>query len=155
MSDTFNRCEFIKATALLASAGALVLGGARVAHGQQTGWEANLGKIKELNEKAPVLVKAKFMDSDGQLMEEKKVYVRWEKVNKNAGRWIVLSAFCTHLKCVIEYDESEELFQCPCHGSQFDLDGGVINRPAKHPLADYSELVEERGEDLILKRETS
>lgn len=157
MSEKIDRNEFIKASALLASAGAMVLGGAKLAHSQEEDakpvWEANLGKIKELNEKEPTLVKAKFFDADGVMMDEEKLYVRWEKINKNIGRWIILSAFCTHLKCIIEFDETEEIFQCPCHGSQFSLEGEVLNRPAKHPLDDYSEMVEERDEDLILKRE--
>ena len=157
MSDSINRGEFLKAAMLLSATGAATLGGVRSAKAQEhnTFWEASLGEIKDINEKEPVLVKAKFFDADGLLMEEEKVFVRWERVNKNVGRWIVLSALCTHLKCVIEYADSEGIFQCPCHGSQFDLEGAVINRPAKKPLTDYSELVEERDGKLILKREPS
>jgi Rieske Fe-S protein len=155
MSELIDRSEFLKATALLAAAGAIALNGAGPVLAQAQGWEANLGKVKDLNEKEPVLVKAQFKNAEGELMDEEKVYVRWEKINKSVGRWVILSAFCTHLKCVIEYSSTDSCFQCPCHGSQFDLEGGVINRPAKQPLADYSEQAEERDGSLFLKRDAS
>lgn len=39
-----------------------------------------------------------------------------------------LSGVCTHLGCNIRC--TGERFECPCHGSQFDLDGTVLNGPA-------------------------
>jgi Rieske Fe-S protein len=155
MSDKIGRCEFLKAAALTAvAASAFTFNPLAAARAEEdAAWEAVLGKVKDLNEKAPTLVKAQFKDADGNVMEEEKVFVRWDQINKNAGRWIVLSAFCTHLKCVVEYDAEVSGFNCPCHGSQYDLEGVVLKRPAKHPLPDYSELTEERDGDLILKRE--
>ena len=41
----------------------------------------------------------------------------------------VLSAKCTHLGCTINKAENGRLL-CPCHGSEFDLDGKVIKGPA-------------------------
>jgi Rieske Fe-S protein len=161
MSEKIGRSEFLKAVALTAvAAGALTLSPVGVARAQEKAaskneWEAALGKVKDLNEKAPVLVKAQFKDADGNLMEEEKVFVRWDKINKNTGRWVVLSAFCTHLKCVLEYSADDDAFLCPCHGSQFDLEGTALKRPAKSPLPDYSDLVEERDGQLILKREAT
>ena len=37
---------------------------------------------------------------------------------------------CTHLGCNVPWDQTEGLFVCPCHSSQFDLQGGVLNPPA-------------------------
>jgi cytochrome b6-f complex iron-sulfur subunit len=39
-----------------------------------------------------------------------------------------ISLTCTHLGCTIE--ERSFGFECPCHGSQYDLDGKVLKGPA-------------------------
>ncbi len=107
-------------------------------------WEAELGKVKDLNEKEPTLVKAVFRDDDGVVMDVEKVFVRWERINRDTGRWVVLSAICTYLKCLLEYEESDQCFHCPCFESVFDLEGHVLRGKAKDDLPDYSDLVEER-----------
>ena len=43
------------------------------------------------------------------------------------------SARCTHLGCSIT-GQSGGLLTCPCHGSQFHLDGAVARGPAGRPL---------------------
>ena len=40
------------------------------------------------------------------------------------------SAKCTHLGCHIHWNSTEECWDCPCHGSQFSVDGDVLNGPA-------------------------
>jgi Rieske Fe-S protein len=45
----------------------------------------------------------------------------------------VLSARCTHLGCTINKLENNRLV-CPCHGSEFDLDGNAIKGPAFRSL---------------------
>ncbi len=46
----------------------------------------------------------------------------------------LMSARCTHLGCIVEYDEKTGIFRCPCHGSEFNLSGSVIKGPAKKNL---------------------
>ncbi len=41
----------------------------------------------------------------------------------------VFSAYCTHLGCRIGNIEMGKIV-CPCHGSEYDLDGKVIKGPA-------------------------
>ena len=43
-----------------------------------------------------------------------------------------LSKVCTHLGCLVK--KSSAGFDCPCHGSQFALDGTVVKGPAPQPL---------------------
>ena len=43
-----------------------------------------------------------------------------------------LSTVCTHLGCVVAH--TTDGFQCPCHGSKFDLDGRVLHGPAPKGL---------------------
>jgi len=52
-----------------------------------------------------------------------------------AGRLQGVSARCTHLGCIVSYADVEQEWQCPCHGSRFAPDGGVLQGPANAPLA--------------------
>jgi cytochrome b6-f complex iron-sulfur subunit len=47
-----------------------------------------------------------------------------------------LSSTCTHQACRIT-GYANQTFVCPCHGSQFNTSGGVVNGPAFAPLAQF------------------
>jgi len=50
------------------------------------------------------------------------------------GALRVYSAICTHLGCTVEWNGSEESFDCPFHGSRFSFAGKVVNGPANDNL---------------------
>ncbi len=48
--------------------------------------------------------------------------------------FIVLSAVCSHLGCLVNYNKGKKEFQCPCHGGRYDLAGRNIAGPPPAPL---------------------
>ncbi len=45
-----------------------------------------------------------------------------------------LSAICPHSGCVVQWNQTELSWDCPCHGSRYGVDGQVLNGPAVTPL---------------------
>ena len=45
------------------------------------------------------------------------------------------SAVCTHLGCIVGWQQSRGFIQCPCHDARFNpVTGAVISGPAPRPL---------------------
>jgi cytochrome b6-f complex iron-sulfur subunit len=49
---------------------------------------------------------------------------------------------CTHRRCTVEYNQKRKIFICPCHGSQYDLEGRVLKGPAQKPLKNLDAYLE-------------
>jgi len=56
-----------------------------------------------------------------------------------SGKLYLVSAECTHLKCMVRWNNDEKSWDCPCHGSRFTYAGKVMNGPANFDLPSYNE----------------
>ena len=52
-----------------------------------------------------------------------------------SGRLHAVSAVCTHMGCIVGWNETDRTWDCPCHGSRFGCDGAVLHGPAITALA--------------------
>lgn len=48
------------------------------------------------------------------------------------------SAICTHLGCLVDWEDKKHEFVCPCHAGLFDIDGKNVSGPPPRPLPAYS-----------------
>ncbi len=141
MRESFSRRHFLEligAGAIgISAVGALVL----------TGRYLSPNVVKE----PPMRFKAgspeKFPPGSVTLDKEQKVYI----VRAREGNFYALSAVCTHLGCITNWKEEEDIIACPCHGSKFAKDGNKIAGPAPRSLPHFSIVLDEQGELVVDK----
>lgn len=68
---------------------------------------------------------------------KKTIVVRTAEGNQ-PGSFVALSSKCTHKGCKVSFKSENNQFQCPCHGSIYDIKGEVIHGPAKKALTNYT-----------------
>ncbi|MFQ6112169.1 MAG: ubiquinol-cytochrome c reductase iron-sulfur subunit [Nitrospinota bacterium] len=69
-------------------------------------------------------------------------------VIRTEGAVYALSAVCTHLGCIVKWDEARGQLACPCHAAYFDVNGNVLAGPAPRPLPSFE--VRVVGEKIVL-----
>lgn len=93
-------------------------GGSRVEVGTTADFPAGQGKVVPVNDQ-PVIV-----------------------VNTNQGLR-AFSAICTHLGCIVEWDQERQFILCPCHDGRFNpINGAIISGPVPSPLPELALTVE-------------
>jgi cytochrome b6-f complex iron-sulfur subunit len=95
-----------------------------------------LGTVKELSEKGSIL------DTKNSA---KPILVVRDSAKNNL---VAVNPLCTHQGCTVGWDNNKRTFVCPCHGSEFGIDGKVIKEPADKPLPTF-ETKEENGSVLV------
>ncbi len=98
---------------------------------EESQW-VDLGLVDRLKNSRYKKVNYTFTAKDGWVKATKKrsVYV----TDVGDGNWDVFSRTCSHLGCLVRWNESQESFLCPCHGAVFDKNGAVVAGPPPRPL---------------------
>jgi len=81
---------------------------------------------------------AAFKPGDVKAIPEAMLYL----ARLEDGSFIALSKTCTHLGCTVPWNEEQQKFVCPCHGSTFARDGSVLTAPAIRALDFYRVRIE-------------
>jgi glycine/D-amino acid oxidase-like deaminating enzyme/nitrite reductase/ring-hydroxylating ferredoxin subunit len=85
---------------------------------------------------------AEIQPGDGKIVDVRGS--KYAAYRNESGQLEVVSALCTHMGCVVNWNSSEKSWDCPCHGSRFGTCGSVIEGPAftNLPKADNSKVKE-------------
>jgi glycine/D-amino acid oxidase-like deaminating enzyme/nitrite reductase/ring-hydroxylating ferredoxin subunit len=73
-------------------------------------------------------------EGEGRIVEVEGQKIAISKIN---GKLIAVSAICTHLGCVVNWNNAEKSWDCPCHGSRFSKEGNVLHSPAVKELSHF------------------
>lgn len=130
---TFNRRRFL-GLGLLALAGASVHAAWRAVNSfllhqnKSKSWQLSLTGLSEITFHDEIIVISKG--------EELRAY----------------SAVCTHLGCLINRAEQNELV-CPCHGSRFDSRGRVVKGPAQKDLPKLNYTLDKEKNMILIRQD--
>lgn len=87
---------------------------------------------------------------------------------RNAGSWMLItqastlvvnvdgtiirafSSICTHEGCSTNWQFSNNVFECTCHGSRFNTSGAVVRGPATTNLPEYN--VTRDGDTVVIQK---
>lgn len=78
------------------------------------------------------------LETDRQTLSASEV----EELNRRIN---VLSNHCAHLGCPTRWSPDKGLILCPCHGGEYDINGGYIAGPPPHGLFRYAYEIREDG----------
>lgn len=99
--------------------------------GGNADWFA-LGNAATFGPGAPTRAEVTVRKQDGWRVTQTKQTV-WV-TRSQSGELRVLSAVCTHLGCIVPWNEAKQSFACPCHKGFFSKDGERISGPPPRGL---------------------
>ncbi|NLX60297.1 MAG: Rieske 2Fe-2S domain-containing protein [Phycisphaerae bacterium] len=101
-------------------------------------------------------VPADFVLGRAQDIPQGRTFVAQAKlfVERQGARVRCISAVCTHLGCLVTWDEGIQRYRCPCHGSDFLPDGTNPTGPASKPLPFFRLSRDADGRVIAHRRQT-
>ena len=132
MRDKISRREFIKKSALGAAAGSAVLSSinlntlmakSKAGRFYRAGGDIVVNLQDKKNDALSKVGGAVFLDDENML------------IRISQAQFTAVNLICRHKGCTVELTGNK--FVCPCHGSEYDLNGKVTEGPAKSNLITY------------------
>lgn len=98
---------------------------------KQTTYSLLLNRFKIPQDSPDLLPKGqgKIMKQEGKTMG---IY------KDNTGKLYAVEPFCTHLGCLLTFNDLDHTWDCPCHGSRFTHTGENLYSPAYASLPTYN-----------------
>ncbi len=93
--------------------------------------EENLNVAKEYLKDLPIHETKDFNKikiGEGQVVEINKEKIAISRDENNQLHKV--SAVCPHMKCIVAWNNAEQTWDCPCHGSRFSQCGDYLEGPA-------------------------
>lgn len=144
-----SRREFLSRTTLgIAAVTTVLLGGvlattalAPALHKRPEKW-VDVGKAEDFPAGSVKTAQISYPVKDGfyESTVGKPVFVFHEA---NSDRFTVFNSRCTHLGCMLRWDDGKNLFICDCHGGQFKPDGTVKAGPPPRSMDRYQTMVKD------------
>ncbi len=67
-------------------------------------------------------------------------------IHHQDGRWVALTAVCTHLGCTVQYEPQADRIHCACHGGVYNAyTGANVSGPPPKPLTVFKVAVNPAG----------
>jgi Rieske Fe-S protein len=79
----------------------------------------------------PVTLSVRRLDGFREVLDRQTIFL----VKTGESEVTAFNATCTHLGCLVAWDNDAQVFKCPCHGGIYDRKGDVKDGPPPAPLA--------------------
>ncbi|MEH2409813.1 QcrA and Rieske domain-containing protein [Nostoc sp.] len=89
------------------------------------------------------------LDKTGQLLAKNSPVGPVLVIGTSKAEITAVDPTCTHAGCTVAWQAKAKKFACPCHGSEFGVDGKVQKGPATNPLKTYAAKIE--GNSVVVK----
>jgi len=93
----------------------------------------DFGSIQDLNPGTTEIMTYDFMVKDGWQVLPQRGFV-WAKTDSDR-KIRIFSSTCTHLACNVIWNQTQKIFECPCHSGRFDQNGRPLAGPPTRPLS--------------------
>ncbi len=147
-----TRRDFLKRLGLFMG-GLTILGAAPTILNGCAGASSPTG-LKSGNTAASITTDVSSLTSDGKFLVTGDVDPTGATIiiyRSAVGKFEAHSMQCTHQGCEIGSPSSTGTMSCPCHGSQFDVHGNVLQGPASSSLMSYATVFDATTNKLIVK----
>lgn len=146
MPDKITRREFIKKSAF-----GVVIGGTVLSSLDITALARDSKQGKILKKGADIVVNLKDAKNSALTKVGGCIFLDDENIliRTSQTQFVAVNLICKHKGCTVELTGNK--FVCPCHGSEYDINGNVTEGPSKKNLDTYEVVYDPTAETVTVK----